>query len=302
MKEYLIKTMINSKKDMRKIVDKIKMWIDGIVFRSYWQVAGHFVLATIIAVGLSVILDFKIVESNGGVVTYLSSIVAASGALLAVTIAVSFFANRNFTEERDKYIDKLAYGRGLLRKQMEHSASKYPDISRKLAPLYELCTRYTRGREVKEVDTSKAYQHFFQWAKAVTKGKESNIDVGEESSYDSFEMHLRDALVCALEVKLVFTSLTMSYGESKTVMTFASLIVGWVLVLGVSVFFAMLESVVGLSGFASFIVVFVTFYSLIIATVALMFDITTILKRSRRFEEGWEQVMNEIESAKLNNE
>lgn len=284
---------------MRKIVDKIKKWIDGITFRSYKQIMGHFVFVTTLGVGLGAILDLKIVESNGGLVTYLSSIGAASGALMAVTIAVAFFANRNFTEERDKYIDKLAYGRDLLRKQMEKSVSKYPDISRKLAALYELCTHYSRGREAKEVDTEAAYKPFFEWAKEVTGGKERNIDPGEESSYDSFEMHLRDALVCAFEVKHIFTLLTISYRESKTVMTFAPLIVGWVFILGLTVFFAMLESVVGLGGFMSFIVLLVTFYMLIIATFALMFDIIAILKRSRRFEEGWEQVMNEIENVNI---
>jgi len=286
---------------MKKILDKTKKWIDGIVFRSYLQIIGHIIFATIVGVGLYILLDFEIVEPNGGIVIYLSSIGASSGALLAVTIAVAFFANRNFTEERDKNIDRLVNGRNLLRKHMENSASKYPDISRNLVPIYELSVGHTRGREIKITDSDTSYQHFFQWAKEVTKGKQSVIDVGDKSSYDSFEMHLRDALHTALELKLILDSLTISYRDSQTVMTFAPLIVGWVLILGISVFFALLKSVVGLCGFVSFIVVLVTFYSLIIATVALMFDITAILRKSRGFEEGWEIAMKEIGGATLKN-
>ena len=134
----------------RSLTDKLQEY----AFRSTRQVIIHVLLSIVVALILYFSLLGKLSISETYFVTITSSMSAASGALLAITIALATFYGLHVTNWRDKLVHELAEARTRMRKQMEKSVEQYPEISRKLAPLYNKSRLYVPGKPInkKEID------------------------------------------------------------------------------------------------------------------------------------------------------
>lgn len=114
--------------------------------RSFRQVLIHVSIAIILAILLVFILDSRISIGANSFVSIVSSMAAISGALLAISLALFFFFCRHITDWRDKLTEKLIQGRADLRAQIEKSVQYHPDISRRLAALYDKSMNYMQGQ------------------------------------------------------------------------------------------------------------------------------------------------------------
>lgn len=276
-------------------------FLEKYALRSFRQVLIHVAVAIVLCIVLSVTLGNQVSISTESFVSIVSSIAAASGALLAVTLALLFFFARHVMDSRDKLFEKLIQGRKQLREQIEKSARFYPEISRRLSALYDKSIRYIPGQPIDMKEVRTAGGVFQDWAIEQVKGKTKPIDLGDPAALNSFELHLRDAQVCKSEVTQTFAMLDIAHNASRTIPTFTPLIIGWVIILIVSSIFAIIGSTEAITASLRFSTLIIPFYLLVVAVFALVRDIVAIVSVIRAPEIGYEKAMVELAIKSVSN-
>lgn len=270
--------------------------MDRYAFRSARQVVIHVLASIVIALVLYFSLHSKLSVPETYFVTITSSMSAASGALLAVTIALATFYGLHLTNWRDRLVDKLTEARARMRQQMEKSAIQYPEISRKLAPLYEESLLYVPGKPIDKTEIDKTSRSFLNWAKEQNGTKE--IDAGDVKTYDSFEIHLKDALLCEHAVHHSLTLLGIVRRYIQTLETFPYLVISWLTVLILTLTFAIMGGMGVLPEEAGFPLLVIPFWLFVIGGFALVKDIVAIFGILRiqeiGFDKAWEEVNKEF--------
>lgn len=231
----------------------------------------------------------------------MSSMSATSGALLAITIAVSNFYSFHVTEWRDKLIEQLVHARAAIRTQIEKSAQHHPEISRHLGALYDKSVRYIPGQTIDMEQIEKAANVFLDWAgeQAVRYGRQ--IDLGNPDEYESFQLHLRDAVLCSSEVKHTFRLLGVAGNDVRAIGTFAPLIMGWITILIFTLTFAIVGGMGVLYEELGFPVLVIPFWLFLVAIFALVKDITAVLTNLQIQEIGYDKAMEEVSSKLVGN-
>ncbi len=282
------KTGKNRNGSTLSMTDKLQRY----AFRSTTQVAIHAVASIAVAIVLYFLLHSKVSVPETYFVTVTSSMSAASGALLAVTIALATFYGLHVTNWRDKLVDKLAEARTRMRKQMEKSAVKYSEISRKLAPIYERSRLYVPGKPINKTEIDDVNNTFLNWARGISKTKE--IDAGDINAYNSFEIHFRDAIECQHEVYHSLTSLYVVRRYIQTLETFPHLVIGWLTIFILTLTFAIAGSMGVLPEEAGFPLLIIPFWLFVIGGFALVKDIVAIFGILRIQETGFDKVWEEV--------
>lgn len=143
--------------------------ITGFIERCAIPSFKHLLIHTLIAITLFVILFLfvgnRVCINTSSFVPIISSIGAASGALLAVSIALATFFSRYLIDQRDRYIDKLEHSKFTLSKQMEKTAEHFPEISHRLTELFLQAAFYIQGQSIDPDEVYKASRIFDDWAK-----------------------------------------------------------------------------------------------------------------------------------------
>ncbi len=272
------------------IADKL----DRYALRSKTQVVIHVLASVVVASLLYFFLRYKLNVPETYFVTITSSMSAASAALLAVTIALGSYYSLNAINWRDKLIDKLTKASVKTRKQMEKSAKQYPEISRQLAPLYEKSLLQVPGKPINRTEIDEITNSFLNWARIQAESRKRAIDAGDVAEYDSFEMHLRDAIICEHQISHSLRLLDIVRHRIKTIGTFSSLTLGWVIVLILTLTFAILGSVGVLPENASFPLLIIPFWLFLIGGFALLKDITAVFAGFQIQETGFDEALAEL--------
>lgn len=199
------------------------------------------------------------------------------------------------TNWRDKLVDKLAEATVRTRKQMEKSAKLYPEISRHLAPLYEKSLLYVPGKPIDKMEIDNIAKSFLDWARSQVGNKKREIDAGDVNAYDSFEMHLRDAILCKHELQHSLTLLYVARHHILIIGTFSHLAIGWVTVLILTLMFAIIGSLGIIPENVVFPLLIIPFWLFLVGIFALVKDILAVLNTLRiqetGFDEAWEEVV-----------
>ncbi|MGB2815467.1 MAG: hypothetical protein WBC75_10355, partial [Dehalococcoidales bacterium] len=114
---------------------RIPIFISQFVISSFKRA----LIYTLIAIMLSLLFYFlagNIIKiSSNNFVAIMSSTSAASGALLAVSIAFYTFLGRYMADWRDRLYERFIKERDELKSQIQISAKHHPEISRRLVDL-----------------------------------------------------------------------------------------------------------------------------------------------------------------------
>ena len=273
-----------------RTIDKLERY----AFRSTTQVVVHVLASIVVALALYFLLRDKISVPETYFVTITSSMSAASGALLAVTIALASYYSLNAMNWRDKLVDKLAEASLRTRKQMEKSAKQHPEISRQLAPLYEKSLLYVPGKPINKTEIDEITKSFLKWARNQAESRTRKIDAGDVTEYDSFEMHLRDALICEHQISHSLRLLDIVRHRIQTIGTFSSLTIGWGTVLILTLTFAILGSMGVLPEYVGLPLLVIPFWLFLIGGFALLKDITAVFVGFQIQEIGFDEALAEL--------
>lgn len=284
------KTSKNRDGNPLSMTDKLQRY----AFRSTTQVIIHVLASVIVALVLYFLLHDKLSIPETHFVTITSSMSAASGALLAVTIALATFYGLHVTNWRDKLVDKLTEASARTRKQMEKSAKQYPEISRHLAPLYEESLLYVPGMPIDKTKSDDIAHSFLGWARSQAGNKKREIDAGDVTAYDSFEMHLRDAILCEHKVHHTLTLLYVARRHIQITGTFSHLAIGWVTVLILTLTFAIIGSLGIIPEEAYFSLLVIPFWLFFVGGFALVKDITAVPTFLQIQEIGFDKALEEL--------
>lgn len=265
-------------------------------FRSKRQVLIHVLITFMLATVLYFSLQGRVTMTSSAFVAIMSAMSAASGALLAITIAVANFYSVHVIDWRDKLIERLSQAGVAIRAQIEKSAPLHPDISRHLAALYDKAIRYIPGQTVDMTEVEKAASVFFDWANEQATRHARAIDLGNPDEYKSFQLHLRDAVLRCSEVKHVFRLLGVAGNDVRAIGTFEPLIIGWVSVLVFTLSFAIIGGMGGLSGQLAFPVLIIPLWLFLVAIFALLKDIMAVLTNLRIQEISYDAAIDELSS------
>lgn len=271
-------------------------FLNKYALRSFWQVLIHVIVAIILAILLGFYLGNRISISAGSFVSIMSSMAVISGALLAISLTLFFFFSRHNIEWRDKLTEKLVRGRTELRAQIQKSAQHHPDISRHLAALYDKSINYIQGQSIDMGEIDKASAVFVEWAVQQAQKRARRIDLGDPTEYTSFELQLRDAYLCAREVKHTFRLLGVAESHIRATATFPSLIIAWVIILTLALTSAIIGGMGVIPDNLSFPVLVSPFYLLLVAVFALMKDTMAIMSLTRIQETAYDAAILEISS------
>lgn len=284
------KTGKNRDGSILSMTDKLQRY----AFRSMTQVVVHVLASIVVALVLYFLFHDKLSVPETYFVTITSSMSAASGALLAVTIALASYYSLNAINWRDRLVDKLAEASVRTRKQMEKSAEQYPEISRQLAPLYEKSLLYVPGKPINKTEIDEIAKSFLNWARNQAQRRTRKIDAGDVTEYDSFEMHLRDALMCEHEISHSLRLLDVVRHRIQTIGTFSPLTIGWVTVLILTLTFAIVGSMGVLPEKTGFPLLVIPFWLFLIGGFALVKDIMAVLTGFQIQEIGFDEALAEL--------
>jgi len=264
-------------------------------FRSFKQVLIHVAVAVVLSIVLNIILAQRVSIDSETFVSIVTSIAAASGALLAVTLALFFFFTRHFVDSRDRFFEQLIQRRERLREQMEKSTKFYPDISRNLSALYDEAVRYVPGKPVEFENVMKVSGVFLEWAIERAKGTVKPLDMGDPTSLNSFELHLHDAVVHASEIKYIFAMLSFAHLAITTIPTYVPLIIGWLIIAVLASILAVLGGTEVVTAYLRLSILIIPFYLFIIAVTVLIMHtlsmVTWIRGREIAYERAKEQLI-----------
>ena len=273
-----------------RTIDKLERY----AFRSTTQVVVHVLASIVVALALYFLLRDKISVPETYFVTIAFSMSAASGVLLAVTIALAGYYSLNAMNWRDKLVDKLAEASLRTRKQMEKSAKQHPEISRQLAPLYEKSLLYVPGKPINKTEIDEITNSFLKWARKQAESRTRKIDAGDVTEYDSFEMHLRDALICEHQISHSLRLLDIVRNRIQIIGTFSSLTIGWGTVLILTLTFAILGSTGVLPENVGLPLLVIPFWLLLIGGFALLKDIMAVFAGFQIQEIGFDKALAEL--------
>lgn len=273
-----------------RITNKLERY----TFRSTTQVVVHVLVSIIIATVIYLLLRNTVGVPETYFVTITSSMSAASGALLAVTIALAGYYSLPAMNWRDKLVDELARASLRTRKQMEKSAKQHPEISRQLAPLYEKSLLYVPGKPINKTEINEIAKSFLIWAKKQAESKPRKLDAGNVAEYDSFEMHLRDALVCEHQISHNLILLDIVRNRIQTIGTFSFLTVGWAAVFVLTLTFAILGSSGVIPENVGLPLLAIPFWLFLVGGFALLKDITAVFAGFQFQEIGFDEALAEL--------
>lgn len=278
------------------IIDKLQRY----AVRTFLQLLIH----SLVAVLLSVFLGFALVNlisvNVNNFVVIISSASAASGALLAVSLALATFFARHVTDWRDRLIKKLSEDQDRLAMQMERSAKFHPEISRRLAALYLESIFYIPGQTIDMEKVDSARKVFDDWAKEQAKKSSKKFDFGNLNTYESFEKHLFDASLQSTAMSHTLTQLHIVEVAGRSITTFSPLIVTWVVIVIFTLVFAIIGGMMVIPESLNFPILVAPFYLFLVAVFALTKDVTAILRHMRILEIGYEQAMVDLVDMKKN--
>ncbi len=177
---------------------------------------------------------------------------------------------------------------------MEKSAKQYPEISRQLAPLYEKSLLQVPGKPINKTEIDEIAHSFLDWARIQVDSRKRTIDAGDVAEYDSFEMHLRDAIICEHQISYNLRLPEIVRQRILTIGTFSSLILGWMIVLVLTLTFAILGSVGVLPENTSFPLLVIPFWLFFIGGFALLKVITAVFAGFQIQEIGFDEALAEL--------
>ena len=276
-------------------------FLDKYAVRTYRQVLIHSIVTLVLFVLLYFTLGERISIATVSFVAIMSSMAAACGALLAVSLALAMFFSRHIIDWRDRLIEALRESLTLLGAQMGKSAQRYPEISRRLVELYLKAAFYIPGQPIDRDDVFEASKVFDDWAKDEALKSKRKFDFGDLKTYDSFEKHLFDASLCSTNVRENLLLLSVTETAGRSIPSFAPLIMVWAIIL----VFSLVFSIVGGMGLVSennnLAFLIIPLYLFIVAIFALIKDVTAIIPSMRMLETGYEQAMLELVSKSESN-
>lgn len=287
------------KKQIRKrlnIVDRLQ----GYAVRTFRQLLIHSLVALFLAAILGFVLGSYLSVSINNFVAIISSTSAASGALLAISLALATFWARHVTDWRDKLMHKLSEDRERLATQMERSAKSHPEISRRLSKLYLESTFYVPGQAIDMEKMDSTRKVFDDWAKEQAQISTNKFDFGNLNTYESFEKHLFDASLQSTTMSQTLTQLHVVEVAGRSIATFSPLIITWVIIVIFTLVFAIIGGMSVIPESMNLPILFAPFYLFLVAIFALTKDVTAILRNMRILETGYEQAMVEFVSIRKN--
>ncbi len=289
-----ITTEQSSKK--RKAVE----FLERYAIPSFKHVAIHISVAIVLLVLFFIILRDIVSIDSISFVGITSSISAASGALLAISIALAIFFSSHITSWRDKHIERLERGRAELANQMAKSAKQYPEISRRLSTLYEKSAFYVTGQAISPDDIFDASRVYDEWAKeeALKAIKDNRkFDFGNLGTYESYEKHLFDSSLCSTKVRESLVLLSIAEKTSRVATVFPPSLTAWAVILLISLIFATLGSIRIFSVSLYFPMLLMLLYLIIVALIALIISSSNIIMFiTRGLEKGHEIAIEQLAS------
>ncbi|MGB2877174.1 MAG: hypothetical protein WBB97_03980, partial [Dehalococcoidales bacterium] len=253
---------------------------------------------TLIAIMLSLLFYFlagNIIKiSSNNFVAIMSSTSAASGALLAVSIAFYTFLGRYMADWRDRLYERFIKERDELKSQIQISAKHHPEISRRLVDLYLFSAQYILGQKIKKDEVYEAANMFHPWAKEKSETGNFKFDFGDLSTYDSFAKHLFDAHFYSTAVRNSLIDLSVAEISGRPLLTFPSLITTWAGVL----IFSLVSAIIGGTGiicencYISMLII--PAFLLPFATITLILDFRNLMHTMRIYEIGHEKALEEL--------
>lgn len=271
-------------------------FLDKYAVRTYRQVLIHSIVTLVLFVLLYFTLGERISIATISFVAIMSSMAAACGALLAVSLALAMFFSRHIIDWRDRLIEALRESLTLLGAQMGKSAQRYPEISRRLVELYLKAAFYIPGQPIDRDDVFKASGVFDDWARKEALKSKRKFDFGNLKTYDSFEKHLFDASLCSTNVRENLLLLSVTETAGRSIPSFAPLIMVWAIIMVFSLVFSIIGGMGLLSENDNLAFLIIPFYLFIVAIFALIKDITAIIPSMRMLETGYEQAMLDLVS------
>jgi hypothetical protein len=262
--------------------------LDKVSLRSFAQVVVH----VCIAVALAALLYFgqfvgEAINDND-LVTILAVFAAASGALLAVSLALGIFSSQYYTDWTHSSRERLRNQLEKLEDRMQKSARKYPGISRRLVELYMLMVMYIPGQPVDFDKVLESDKVFHNWVKEQLKKSGKEIDFGNIDDYETFEKYAFDAGLVANESKDVLIELGLAEVYGRSLNTLRPVIATWGLVLVFSLVFAIIGSLDIICDNMNLSILIVPIYLCFFAGSAVVIDCWGLIEHMRAREKGYE--------------
>lgn len=272
------------------IIDKLQRY----AIRTFRQLLVHSLVAVLLSILLGFVLGDYIAVSVNNFVAIISSASAASGVLLAVSLALATFFAKHVTDWRDRLIHKLREDQERLAMQMERSAKFHPEISKRLTELYLQSAFYIPGQTVDIEKMRSADKIFHGWAEEQAQKSANKFDFGNLNTYESFEKHIFDAHLRSTELTQTLSQLHVVEVAGRSITTFSPLIIAWVILVIFTLVFAIVGSMSVIPLSLNFPILLIPFYLFLVAIFALTKDITAILRHMRILETGYEKAMVEL--------
>jgi hypothetical protein len=279
------------KKSKRKRLAEVLRFLfhvlDKISLRSFVHIPIH----VCVAVALAALFYFGqfVTEAinDASLVSILSAVAAASGALLAISLAFGIFRSQYYTDWTYRSRERLRNQRERLEEMMKKSARKYPDISRRLVGQYLLMALYIPGQPISIDEITESDKEFHDWvnARLVKSGKK--IDFGDINDYESFEKHVVDAGLIANESRDVLTEVSLAEIHGRSLATLPPLITTWALILVFSLVFALAGGFNVISDRINLSILIVPIYLCFFAGSAIVVDFWGMIHHMRARERGW---------------
>jgi len=265
---------------------------------SFKHVTIHLCIAIVLLVIFFMTLKDLAVIGGGSFVSITSSISAASGALLAISLALAIFFSRYITDWRDKLVDRLEKAQIELAHQMTRSAKNHPEISDRLTELYLQSYMYIRGQTVDTEEILRASKIFNEWATAKALESQSGNRTFSFSSldtYESLEKHLFDANQSCRHVRESLMLLSAAEKASRAIVVFPPLMASWAVIFLLSLIFAFIGGMGILDVGAYFPMLLMLLYLIVVSLIALIISSGNIVTFvTRGFEKGHEIAMAQL--------
>lgn len=262
--------------------------------RTYKQLFIHFLVAIILAIVINALLGSNHAVSTDNFVVIISSMSAASGVLLAVTLALATFFSRHIKDWADRLVSKLKVDQEKLEIQMEKSARLYPEISNRLTELYMKSFLYIPGQPIDVEEINASDRIFSDWAKEKMQKSNNKFSFGDLNTYNMFEKHLFDAFNHSKELCETIVEIGLVEKAGRSIPTFSPLIISWGLIVLFTLVFAILGSISVIPQDLYIPTLIIPFYLFLISIFALTKDITAILRHMRIKERGYEMAMADL--------
>lgn len=277
---------------------KLVGFLERYAIPSFKHVVIHSCIAIVLLVIFFLTLKNLVIISGGSFVSITSSISAASGALLAISLALATFFSRYITDWRDKLIDKLEKGQIELANQMTRSAKNHPEISQRLTELYLQSYMYIPGQAVDTDEVLEASKIFNEWATAKaleSQNANRTFNFSNLNTYESLEKHLFDANQSSRHVRESLMLLSAAEKTSRAIVVFPPLMASWGVILLVSLVFAFIGGMGVLDVGVYFPMLLMLLYLIIVSLIALVISSGNIITfTTRGLEKGYEIAMAQL--------